>query len=68
MALVQLEPMIFCSEYCTEGGLSLDDIDLWARLRSITLIKGLFVPPKIRAYLDHFERQGDVPLYDTMAI
>jgi len=68
MALFQLEPMIFCREYCTEGGLSLDDIDLWARLRSITLIKGLFIPPKIRAYLDHFESLGDVPLYDTMAI
>lgn len=31
--------MIFSAEYCTEGGLSYDDIDLWARLRSMTLIK-----------------------------
>jgi len=67
-ALLELEPLIFSAEYCTEGGLSYDDIDLWARLRSMTLIKGLEIPPKIRAYLDHFEATGDVPLYDVMAL
>ena len=30
-ALLELEPLIFSAEYCTEGGLSYDDIDLWAR-------------------------------------
>eukprot|EP00966_Prymnesium_polylepis_P107653 2492506-Prymnesium_polylepis.1 len=67
-ALLELEPLIYSTECCTEGGLSYDDIDLWARLRSITVIKGLVIPPKIRAYLDYFESNGDVPLYDVMAV
>jgi len=66
--LLELEPMISSAESCSPDGLSYDDIDLWARLRSLTLIKGLVFPPKVRAYLDHFEEAGDVPLYDTMAI
>jgi glutaredoxin 2 len=47
---------------------SYDDVDLWARLRSLTIIKGLQFPPKLRAYLDFYEDVGDVPLYDVMAI
>jgi GrxB family glutaredoxin len=67
--LKELDGMIHCADYCTEGiGLSYDDIDLWARLRSLTAIKGLVYPPKLRAYLDHFEEKGDCPLYDLMAI
>jgi len=66
--LKELEGMICCAECCTEGGLSYDDIDLWARLRSLTVIKGIEYPSKVRAYLDHFEAKGDVPLYDVMAI
>ena len=60
--------MICCAECCTEGGFSYDDVDLWARLRSLTLIKGIELPPKTKAYLAHFEEKGDVPLYYTMAI
>jgi len=67
-ALLELEPLICCETFCTEGGLSYDDIDLWSRLRSITVIKGLVIPPKVRAYLDHFEKLADVPLYDVMAV
>ena len=67
-ALLELEPLICCPDCCTEGGVSYDDIDLWARLRSLTIIKGVELPPKVRAYLDNFETKGDVPLYDTMAV
>mmetsp|Transcript_43393 Transcript_43393/g.80825 ORF Transcript_43393/g.80825 Transcript_43393/m.80825 type:complete len:341 (+) Transcript_43393:84-1106(+) len=68
-ALLNLEPLIYSPEACTAGiGLSYDDIDLWARLRSLTVIKGVQLPPKVRAYLDHFEKIGDVPLYDVMAV
>ena len=66
--LTALEPLIHCAEYCTEGGLSLDDVDLWSRLRSLTIVKGLVFPPKIRAYLDHFEKAGDTQLYDSIAL
>lgn len=67
-ALLELETLIYSEECCSDGGLSYDDIDLWARLRSITVIKGLVIPPKVRAYLDNFEKRADVPLYDVMAV
>merc|ERR1712127_31615 len=66
--LLELDPLICCTECATEGGFSYDDVDLWARLRSLTLIKGIELPPKTKAYLDHYEKKGDVPLYYNMAI
>lgn len=66
--LIELDKMIYSKDYCTEGGLSLDDIDLWSRLRSLTLVKGVVWPAKLRAYMDHFSVAGDVPLYDMLAL
>jgi len=67
--VAELEGMIHAPEACTEGlGFSYDDVDLWARLRSLTVVKGLQIGPKTRAYLDHFAEAGDVPLYDVMAV
>jgi len=66
--LLELDPLIHCAECATEGGFSYDDVDLWARLRSLTLIKGIALPAKTKAYLDHFEQKGDVPLYYSIAI
>ena len=66
--LVELDDMLFSEHYCSEGGLSLDDVDLWARLRSITIIKGVQWPSKLRAYMDNLSALGDVPLYDEMAL
>lgn len=66
--LVELDDIIFCQHYCSEGGLSMDDVDLWARLRSITIVKGVEWPKKLRAYMDELSALGDVPLYDDMAL
>jgi glutaredoxin 2 len=66
-ALKELDDLIHCPKCVTEGGLSLDDIDLWARLRSMTLIKGAVFPEKLRSYLDYFEKEGDLPLYFALA-
>jgi glutaredoxin 2 len=66
--LVELDDIIYSPYYCTEGGLSYDDIDLWSRLRSITIVKGVQWPTKLRAYMDNFSALGDVPLYDEMAL
>jgi len=66
--LVELDDMVFSEAHCSEGGLSMDDIDLWARLRSITIIRGVEWPSKVRAYMDHLCALGDVPLYDEMAL
>jgi glutaredoxin 2 len=66
--LIELDDMIYSEHYCSEGGLSMDDIDLWARLRSITIIKGVEWPNKLRSYMDNLSALGDVPLYDQMAL
>lgn len=66
-ALEELNDLIYCEDYCTEGGLSLDDIDLWARLRSLTLVKGIHLPDKVNSYMKSLSTLGDVPLYDSLA-
>lgn len=66
--LVQLDDILYSENYCTEGGLSLDDIDLWARLRSITIIKGVVWPDRLRRYMDNMSQLGDIPLYDELAM
>jgi glutaredoxin 2 len=66
--LVELDDIVFSEYYCSEGGLSLDDIDLFARLRSITIIKGVEWPKKLRSYMDNMSALADVPLYDEMAL
>mmetsp|Transcript_44185 Transcript_44185/g.106467 ORF Transcript_44185/g.106467 Transcript_44185/m.106467 type:complete len:296 (-) Transcript_44185:220-1107(-) len=66
--LVELDDKVYSEHYCTEGGLSLDDIDLWARLRSITIIKGIQWPAGLRAYMENVSELADVPLYDELAI
>lgn len=66
--LVELDDMVFCDMYCTEGGLSLDDIDLWARLRSISIIADVEWPDGLRRYMDNLSELADVSLYDGIAI
>mmetsp|Transcript_40727 Transcript_40727/g.49406 ORF Transcript_40727/g.49406 Transcript_40727/m.49406 type:complete len:325 (+) Transcript_40727:74-1048(+) len=66
-ALKKLDDMIDSPEACNpEGGVSMDDIDLWARLRSVTIIDGLEMPIKMRAYMDYFAEVADCPLYFCM--
>lgn len=67
-ALAELEELIHCPDCVTEGGLSIDDIEFWSRLRSCTLVKGAVFGPKAKAYLDNLAELGDVPLYYTMAV
>ncbi|GAX20106.1 glutaredoxin 2 [Fistulifera solaris] len=66
--LVELDDIIFSQYHCSPGGLSYDDIDLFARLRSITIIKDVIWPSKLRAYMDVMSELGDIPLYDEMAL
>ena len=46
---------------------SYDDLDIATRLRGITIVQGLRWPPKVRAYLDHYAREGDVQCFDRCA-
>lgn len=66
--LVALDDILYSKDHCSEGGLSFDDIDLFSRLRSITIIDGVQWPSKLRAYMDNFAELGDIPLYDEMAL
>jgi glutaredoxin 2 len=66
--LVELNDVLFSEHHCSEGGLSYDDIDLFSRLRSVTIIKDVTWPAKLRAYMDNMSALGDVPLYDSMAL
>lgn len=66
--LVELDDILYCEHHCSEGGLSMDDIDLWSRLRSVTIVKGVTWPTRLRAYMDNLSALGDVPLYDEMAL
>lgn len=66
--LVELDGMVTCADHCSEGGLGMDDVDLWSRLRSVTIIKGVRWPDKLRAYMDNLSERADVPLYDQIAI
>lgn len=66
--LVALDDIVYCDTYCTEGGLSLDDIDLWARLRSISIVRDVEWPDGLRRYMDNLSELADVALYDGLAI
>jgi len=66
--LIELDDLIYSEHHCSEGGLSMDDIDLWSRLRSITIVKGVQLPAKLRSYMHNLSELGDVPLYDEMAL
>ena len=66
--LVELDDIVFSEYHCSPGGISFDDIDLFARLRSITIIKDVEWPEKLRAYMDNMSELSDVPLYDKMAL
>ena len=66
-ALKELDSMIYSIDYCTEGGLSYDDIDLWSRLRSVTLVKGIIIPLKLDSYLKNLSTLADLPLYYSIA-
>jgi glutaredoxin 2 len=61
--MAALDDAIHCAEHCTPGGLSFDDIDLFPRLRTLTLVKGLVLPPKTLAYLRHHSAMSEVGLY-----
>lgn len=65
-SLKELDKLVYSTEYCSEGGLSYDDIDLWARLRSLTIIDGVVWPEKLWGYMTNLAEKGDVPLLDTM--
>lgn len=61
--LKELDPLIHAPDCVTAGGVSYDDIDLFGKTRGLTVVKGLVVPPKLKAYLEKMSELCEVPLY-----
>lgn len=65
-----LEPMIHSPECVSpppsgddsSAKMSYDDIVFFPKMRSLTMIRGLGIPPKLRAYLDTVSESCDIPL------
>ncbi|CEL94178.1 unnamed protein product [Vitrella brassicaformis CCMP3155] len=53
--------------YISEGGISYDDIDMFPRLRNLSIVKGLEFPPNVKAYIEVLSKKTDVALYTKMA-
>lgn len=66
--LEELAAMVCSEHHCSEPGLSYDDMDLFPRLRSMTIIKGLNLPRKLREYVEFQASRADIPLYDYCAM
>lgn len=64
--LILLGSMLHSEKHVNEQ-LSVDDIDLFGRLRGITIIKGLVIPDKVRAYIDYFSTASGVSTFDDVA-
>lgn len=67
-SLPAIDDMIHSPESISEGGFSFDDIVAFPKLRSLTIIKGLQLPPKIRAYIEYQSEMASIPLYDHIAM
>lgn len=61
-----LAPMLNSKKYVNEQ-LTVDDIDLFGRLRAITLIKGLTIPKEIRDYIDYFSKVSNIGTFYDVA-
>lgn len=67
--LIELNDILFSEHHSSPTkGISYDDIDLFSRLRSITIIRDVDWPTKLRSYMDNMSELSDVPLYDEMAL
>ncbi|MGV6987854.1 glutaredoxin 2 [Testudinibacter sp. P80/BLE/0925] len=72
--LQQLQPhlqtlaTLIQSESAVNGELSEDDIHLFPTLRSLTVVKDLVLPQKVRAYVETMAKQSQVELLDSMAV
>lgn len=66
--LKDLDGLIFSADCVTEGGMSYDDIDVFGKTRGLTVVKGLVLPPKLKAYLERMAEKTEIPLYHQMGL
>ncbi|KAG3141301.1 hypothetical protein PI124_g12288 [Phytophthora idaei] len=63
--LLELEPMLY-SNHSVNEELSYDDLDLFGRLRALTLVKGIEWPTTVREFMEFISETGDVPMFDAI--
>ena len=51
-----------------KGDLTINDFHLWPALRSLSIVKGLLFPPKIRFYMDNLACKSGIPLHYSIAL
>lgn len=66
--LKELNEMLFSTEHALKGTLCEDDIHLFAALRSLSIVKGMAYPDKVRKYMEHMSQASKVALYFDTAI
>lgn len=66
--LRELDAMLFSDECVTEGGVSYDDVDLFGKVRGLTIVAGLVLPPRLKAYVEAFGEKTEIPLYYQMGL
>lgn len=66
--LERLAQLIHSPQHCSPHGLSYEDIILFPRLRTLTIVKGIHFPKRIREYIDFQAAVAEIPLYDYCAM
>jgi glutaredoxin 2 len=64
--LARLDPLIQSAD-AVNGGLSTDDIHLFAHLRALSIVRGVTYPDAIEAYRKRMSMKMEVPLHDNIA-
>lgn len=65
--LPELEALVV-SEQALTGVLGLEDILVFPILRNLTMVRGMLLPPKLKAYVSNMSEASGVPLYSDKAL
>lgn len=66
-AVQELDAILASPYHAAASGLSYDDVQIFAVLRLLTIIKDLELPTKVQDYLEYLAAKTDIPLYTSMA-
>ena len=66
--LKALESFFDCKQQFFKSQLSINDFHLFAFLRSLSIVKNLSFPPKLRRYSQTLSKRSKVPLHHSIAI
>ncbi|MBF0804952.1 glutaredoxin 2 [Neisseria sp. WF04] len=66
--LAGLERQVAGRHHLNGAGLGMEDIHVFPLLRNLTVVRGLVLPPELRAYADNMAAAAGVPLYTDRAV